>query len=105
MDESSQNLSTNNDYLLFNYDGLVNSVCEGRVKNVEYNLNNEKCVEIESLDGKVCRFEGLQTVGVLIGDYVLAQKPIGFASSKNYLKLSILENNICVCISEIKWKN
>lgn len=101
----SQNLSTDNNYLLFNNSGIVYSMAEGKVKNVGFNNSNEKYVEIEQIDGRISKFEGLETVGVAIGDYILANKPIGLSTVKSYLKVQILENNNTINISEIEWAN
>ena len=102
---SSQNLSNNNFYLLYNFDGMIYSMVEGRVKDIGINENNEKFVKIEQIDGNVSVYEGLDTIGVGIGNYVLENKPIGIASNKAYLKISIYNSENLVNVGEIKWKN
>ena len=102
---TAQNLSTNNNYLLFNSSGIVRAIAEGKVKNVGYNSANEKYVEIQQIDGKTCKIEGLETIGVAMGDYILANKPIGLSNLKSYLKISLFENNNLIDISEIEWVN
>ena len=99
----AQNLSTSDYCLLFNYEGVVNSVAEGRVINVGYSNLNEKYVEIEHLGGKISKFEGLETIGVSMGDYVLSNKPIGISALNKYLKFTLFNENNAINTSEIKW--
>lgn len=101
----AQNLSANNYSLLFNYDGIVCSVAEGRVTNVGFNAENEKYVEIEQPDGRTARYEGLQTIGVATGNYVFANKPIGFATTKTYLKICLMDNYNAINVGELQWIN
>ncbi len=105
MPSYSQNLSNSQENLVFCYDGVVNSVAGGTVVFVGYNKDGIKCIEIEHTDGVVSRYDGIETVGVIQGESVLASKPIGVCSTKQNLKISFLKNSSNLKISDIQWKN
>lgn len=102
---TAHNLSNSQENLVFCYDGVVNSVCDGVVVFVGFNKDGIKCIEIQHADGVVSRYDGLETVGVVQGESVLSKKPIGICSSKQNLKVSFLKNSSNLKISDIQWKN
>ena len=52
-------------------------------------------MEIEHFDGKLSKYEGLETIGVSVGDYVLSNKPIGLSPEYNLTALFIFLSIVC----------
>lgn len=100
-----QNNSNSEDYLLYNFNGILRSVANGSVCSVGYTKDNEKYIEIEHSNGYVSRYVGLNTIGVTMGENISSKNPIGMVSTKNSVKIYIHQNGNLIKISEIQWKN
>ena len=98
-------MSSSDDFLAYNYDGVILSLSPGVVRAVGYTTNNEKYIEIEHFEGYVSRYVGLNTVGVTSGDKVNAKNPIGIVSSDKTVRIYLHKNNDIVKTSEIEWKD
>ena len=101
---NNENLSTTDEFLSYNYDGIITSVAKGVVIAVGYTTNNEKYIEIEHAQGYVSRYVGLYSLGVATGEGVNALNPIGILKSGQNLKIYIHKDNDLIKISEIEWK-
>lgn len=102
---TQENMSSSDDFLAYNYDGVILSLSPGVVRAVGYTTNNEKYIEIEHFEGYVSRYVGLNTVGVTTGDKVNAKNPIGIVSSDRTVRIYLHKNNDIVKTSEIEWKD
>lgn len=100
-----QNISTSNEYLLYNYDGAIGAIANGEVLSVGYSKDNEKYIEIQHSNGYVSRYVGLDNVGVSIGEKVSGKNLIGLCSTKQNVKVYIHQNGNLIKPSEIEWKN
>lgn len=99
------NLSTNGEYLSYAYSGVINSVAKGEVVAVGYTKDGLKYIEIKHPNNYVSRYVGLQTVGVVTGEKIAENKPIGMSDSGQILKIYMHLNDNVVSVSEIEWKN
>ncbi len=102
---SNQNISTTDDYLCYNYLGVVCAVAKGRVKTIGYTKAGEKYVEIEHSESYVSRYVGNFVLGVASGDYVDASSPILTLDGKNPVRIYIHKDENLVKTNEIEWKN
>ena len=84
---------------------IINAICSGKVIAVGFTEANQKYIEIEHSNGYVSKYVGLSSIGVTIGDYALANKPIGLVSIQNRVEITITKNNVDTRISEIKWND
>jgi len=100
-----ENVSSSDEYLVYQTDDVILSVAKGEVISVGYTIDNEKYIEIQHSKGYVSRYVGLYNVGVTIGEKVNAQNLIGLGSNKSLVKVYIHQNGNIVKISDIKWKN
>ncbi len=101
---TNQNLSTTDDFLSYNYDGLISSICDGVVIAVGYTTNNEKYVEIQHAEGYVSRYVGLFSLGVATGEGINAGNPVGVVKLGQNVKIYLHKNGNLVKISEVEWK-
>lgn len=101
----TQNLSNNDDFLIYKFDGLICAVAKGEVCSVGYTKDNEKYIEIQHSNNYISRYVGVNNVGVSIGEKINAKNPIGMVSNKENIKIYIQQNGNIVKISEIQWKN
>lgn len=101
----SENISTTDDYLCYNFSGLISSIAKGRVKAIGYTTAGEKYVEIEHNENYVSRYVGNFVLGVASGDYVNASSPILTLDGKNLIKIYIHKSENLVKTNEIEWKN
>lgn len=102
---NSTNLSTSGEYLSYAYTGVVNSVAKGEVISVGYTKDGLKYIEIKHPNNYVSRYVGLQTVGVVTGEKISENKPIGMSENNQNLKVYMHLNDNVINISEIEWKN
>ena len=101
---NSTNLSNIGEYFSYAYTGVVNSVAKGEVQSVGYTKDGLKYIEIKHPNGYVSTYVGLQTVGVMAGEKISQNKPIGMSQSNQNLKVYVhLKDNV-VSVSEIEWK-
>ena len=99
-----QNMSSSDDFMCYNYDGVIRAISSGVVKSIGYTIDNEKYIEIEHNEGYVSRYVGLLSLGVSTGDKVNAKSPIGILSKDITLKIYIHKNQNLIKISEIEWE-
>ncbi len=97
--------SSSEEYLVYNYDGVLNAVAKGRVSAVGYTKDNEKYIEIEHSKGYISRYIGVQSVGVSTGEKVNAKNPIAMINAKSQVKVLIQQNGNLIKPSDIKWNN
>lgn len=102
---SSPNISTTDDYMCFNFAGVLGSVADGKVKSVGYTREGEKYLEIEHNDNYLSRYVGRFVLGTTSGEYIKAGCPIATLDGKNSIKIFIYKGSDLVKISEIEWKN
>lgn len=100
---SLQEMPSSEDYLLYNFDGVLCSVANGRVSAVGYTKDNEKYVEIEHSNGYISRYIGVQSVGVTTGERINALNPIATITSRNQAKVLIQQNGNLIKPNTIKW--
>ncbi len=102
---SNLNISTTDDYMCFNFAGILNSVSSGKVKSIGYTREGEKYLEIEHNEGYLSRYVGHFILGATSGESVKSGCPIATLDGKNLVKIYIYKENNLVKISEIEWKN
>lgn len=100
-----QNISSTQEYFVFNYDGAISSVATGEVCSVGYTKDNQKYIEIQHSNGYVSRYVGLKNIGVTLGEKVGSKNLIGMVSTKENIKVYIHKNGNLVKTSDIEWKN
>ena len=100
-----QNISSTQEYFVFNYDGAISSVATGEVCSVGYTKDNQKYIEIQHSNGYVSRYVGLKNIGVTLGEKVGSKNLIGMVSTKENVKVYIHKNGNLVKTSDIEWKN
>jgi hypothetical protein len=98
-----QSYSSSDDFLCYDFDGVVSSVANGTVSAVGWTLDNQKYIEIEHAKGYKSRYVGVYSLGVSTGDKVLGGSLIASTISGQKCKVSLFQNNNMLKISEVEW--
>ncbi len=98
-----ENLASSEDFLCYDFDGVVRSVASGTVCAVGWTLDNQKYIEIEHAKGYKSRYVGVYSLGVATGDRVVCGDLIASLSSGQKCKVYIFQNNNQLKISEVEW--
>ena len=100
-----QNISTDKDYLAFNFYGSICAIANGEVSSVGYTEDNCKYIEISHSLGYKSKYIGLNNIGVSKGDKVKAKNLIGLCSNAEDVKVFIYQYENLIKPSEVEWKN
>ena len=100
---TQQNFSSSDDFLCYDFDGVLLSVANGTVSAVGWTLDNQKYIEIDHAKGYKSRYVGVYSLGVSTGDSVSGGSLIASTISGQKCKVSIFQNNNMLKISEVEW--
>lgn len=98
-----ENLSSSDDFLCYDFDGVLSAVAPGTVSAVGWTLDNQKYIEIDHAKGYKSRYVGVFSLGVATGDNVASGGLIASVISGQKCKVSVFQNNNMLKISEVEW--
>ena len=98
-----QNTSSSDDFLCYDFDGVLSSVANGTVSAVGWTLDNQKYIEIDHAKGYKSRYVGVFSLGVSTGDKVSGGSLIASTTSGQKCKVYVFQNNNMLKISEVEW--
>lgn len=98
------NMSSNNYYLEYKYNGIVMATNDGTVKFIGLNTYGQKCLWIAHGQGYITKYEGLEYIGVGNDENVKRGMVIATTNEQTLLKIYILKNNELLSIEDIEWQ-
>ena len=97
------NISKSDEFLAYNYSGVVACVCDGIVSSIGYTTDGEKYIEIEHGSGYSSRYVGVSSFGIATGQMVGAKNNIALSQEGSIYKIYIHKDGNLVKVSEIEW--